>query len=93
MKYYLTKEEMDRLENLAEMALSANNKKEAEKYIQNMNFAIRDVWGPSGNILNEMISAVNNATGRISNKTRNLDIARQLIIKARMFCVKEGSSL
>ena len=57
MKYYLTHEEMEKLENLAEFALSAHNKQDAKRYIQQMRFVINDVWGASKNILNEMIVA------------------------------------
>jgi len=87
MRYYLTKEEMDKLENLADYALSVHSKQEAKKYIQQMKFVISDVWGTSKNILSGMIAAVESATGTVTDKTNRVSIARQLIIKAEMYCV------
>ena len=80
---------MDNLEALAEKAMSAYNKKDAKIYILQMNVVISDVIGPSRNILSEMISAVDNATGNIHDKTRNMEFADQQMSKARMFCVEK----
>ena len=68
MKYYLTKEEMDKIEELADYALSAHNKQDAKKYVQQIRLAVNDVWGASNNILNEMVAAIDNATGMVSDK-------------------------
>ena len=90
MKYYLTQEEMHKMEKLADCALSAHNKQDAKKYIQQMRFAINDVCGASKNILNEMIAAVDNAAGMVSDKASKASTAKQLIIKAQMFCVEKN---
>lgn len=90
MKYYLTQEEMEKLEKLADYALSAHNKQDAKRYVQQMRFAINDVWGASKNILNEMIAAVDNATGMVSDKTNKVSIAKQQIIKAKMYCIDKN---
>lgn len=90
MKYYLTQEEMEKLEKLADYALSAHNKQDAKRYVQQMRFAINDVWGASKNILNEMIAAVDDATGMVSDKTNKVSIAKQQIIKAKMYCIDKN---
>lgn len=92
MKYYLTQEEMDKIEILAEYALSAYNKQDAKTYILQINFLVQDIYGASRSILNEMISSVSNATGRVSDKERKKSIARQQIIKAQMLCVKNSET-
>ena len=89
MKYYLTQEEMEKVEKLANYALSARNKQDANKYIQQMRFAINDVWGSSKNMLNEMVAAVSDATGQVADKAHRVSIANQLIIKAKMNCVEK----
>lgn len=91
MKYYLTKEEMDKIEELADYALSAHNKQDAKKYVQQIRLAVNDVWGASNNILNEMVAAIDNATGMVSDKEIKVSTAKQLIIKAEMFCVENNS--
>jgi len=89
MRYYLTEAEMNALERLAEAALTAGNQSEAKKYIREMEIAVSDVMGPSRNMLREMICAVEAARGRASYPTSGIDVARQLILKAQMFCVKK----
>ena len=81
---------MEKLEKLADYALSAHNKQDAKRYVQQMRFAINDVWGASKNILNEMIAAVDNATGMVSDKTNKVSIAKQQIIKAKMYCIDKN---
>ena len=81
---------MNKIEKLAECALSASNKEEAKKYIQQMRFATDDVWGASKNIWSEMIAVIDNAAGRVSDKARKESIANQLIIKAQMSCVEKN---
>ena len=91
MKYYLTPEEMEKLEKLADYALSAHNKQDAKRYIQQMRFVINDVWGASKNILNEMVATVSDATGQVADKAHRVSIANQLIIKAKMNCVEKSN--
>lgn len=91
MKYYLTQEEMEKIENLAYCALSARNKQDAKRYIQQMHFAINDACGASKNILNEMIAAVDNATGMAPDKESKVSTASQLIITVQMFCVEKNN--
>ena len=78
----------DRIRNLID-ALSAHNKQDAKRYVQQMRFVINDVWGASKNMLNEMVAAVSDATGQVADKTHRVSIANQLIIKAKMNCVEK----
>ena len=91
MKYYLTQEKMEKIQKLADSALFASNKQDAKRYIQQMHFVINDVCGASKNILNEMIAAIDNATGMVSDKESKVSTARQLIIKAQMFYVEKNN--
>ena len=91
MKYYLTQEEMEKLENLADYALSSHNKQDAKRYVQQMRFVINDVWGASKNMLNEMVAAVSDATGQVADKARRVSIANEWIIKAKMNCVEKSN--
>lgn len=90
MRYYLSEEEMNKIELLAEYALCAHNKEDAKKYIQQIYFVISDVLGASKNILNEMIAAVENAAGTVADKINRVTIAKQLILKAKMYCVNKN---
>ena len=92
MKYYLTPEEMEKLEKLADYALSAHNKQDAKRYVQQMRFVINDVWGASKNMLNEMVATIDNATGMVSDKDHKVCVAKQQIIKAKMFCVEKSNN-
>ncbi len=85
----LTIEEFAKIEDLAEAALCAPNQPSAKKYIQQLNFAISSVWGSKRNMLTEMANAVANASGRVSDKEWKVRNARDLLIKAQMYCVEK----
>ena len=87
MKDKLTPIEMAKLQELADCALTASTKKEADKYIDQMQFLVNDVMGYSANVLAEMISAIKNTVGAVADKESKEAIARQLIIKADIQCV------
>lgn len=87
MKDKLTPIEMAKLQELADCALTASTKKEADKYIAQIQFLVNDVMGYSANVLAEMISAIKNASGAVADKESKVEFAKQLIIKADIKCV------
>ena len=70
MKYKLTQSEFDRISELVHCALNVPNKKEAERYIQQIPYVCLYLCGPAGNILSELTAATRSASGRVSYKER-----------------------
>lgn len=54
MRYKITQEEFNRIEELVDAALSAPNKQEARRHTQQMNFMAPDLGGGANNILHEL---------------------------------------
>lgn len=89
MNHYITNEQMKEIEDRAENAMFVSSKEKAKKDIDRIRFIIGDVWGSNRNILSEMANAVSNASGSVADKETKVRIAREQLIKARMFCVED----
>lgn len=70
MKDKLTQSEFNRISELVHCALDAPNKKEAERYIQQIPYVCLYLCGPARNILSELTATTKSASGRVSNKER-----------------------
>lgn len=70
MKEKLIKEEYEEIKQLVDYALDAPNKKEAQKYINQMQSYEYSLCGNARNILGELICCVKDASGRVSDKER-----------------------
>lgn len=89
MNYYITNEQMKEIEDRAENAMFVSSKEKAKRDIDRIRFIIGDVWGSNRNILSKMANAVSNASGSVADKETKVSIAREQLIKARMFCVED----
>lgn len=89
MNYYITNEQMKEIEDRAEKAMFVSCKEQAKTDIDRIRFIIGDVWGSNRNILSEVANAVSNASGSVADKETKVRIAREQLIKARMFCVED----
>lgn len=92
MRYKITQEEYNKIEELVYAALSAPNKQEAKRYIQQMYFVASDLGGAANNILHELIAETENASGKVADKYRKESFARMSLYKLRMFIEQEQSS-
>ena len=77
------------IENLVERALDAPNKGEAKFYIDRLEFLGKDISQYTGCVFGEMVAYVKEATGRVSNKEKKADIARQSLCKLYSFGVED----
>ena len=85
MKYKLTQSEFDRISELVHCALNAPNKKEAERYIQQIPYVCLYLCGSARNILSELSHATKSASGRVSNKERLSYFAEMSLYKLQDF--------
>lgn len=88
MRYKITQEEFNRIEELVDAALSAPNKQEARRHTQQMNFMAPDLGGGANNILHELIAETENASGRVADRNRKESFARTTLYKLEMFIEK-----
>lgn len=64
----ITQEEYQRIEHLAECALSAKNKAEANEYIQRLDYLCSGLVGAASIILSDLKGSLSNAAGRVPDK-------------------------
>lgn len=76
MKEKLTAEEYEKIKQLVDCAIDAPNKKEAQKYINQMQSYENDLCGNVRNIMGELISYVKSASGRVKDKGHWIDCVR-----------------
>ena len=87
-KTKLTQAEYDEIENLANRALVAPNKKEAKGYIDRLAFLASDFQGSVRNIINELCAGVKDASGRVSDKEHKEYFCKMDLYKLRGFILK-----
>lgn len=68
MKEKLTQQEYQEIKELVDNAIYAPNKKEAQKYITQMQSYRYNLCGNANNILGELISYTQSASGRVTDK-------------------------
>lgn len=68
MKEKLTPQEYEEIKQLVDSAIYAPNKKEAQQYINKMQSYRYNLCGNTNNILGELISYVESASGRVADK-------------------------
>lgn len=73
MKEKLTIQEYKEIEQLIDCALDASNKKEAQKYIDELQSYRYFFNGRANNILSELIGYVQDASGRVTEKECRID--------------------
>lgn len=77
MKEKLTIEEYEKIKQLVDCALDASNKKDAQKYINQMQSYEYNLCGNARNILGELICCVEDAAGRVTDKERKIYFAKR----------------
>lgn len=83
MKDILTLEEFKEIEQLVDYALDAPNKKEAQKYIKELQLYRYSLDGRANNIFGELIGYVQDASGRVTDKERRIDS-----VKSKLYVLK-----
>lgn len=68
MKEKLTQQEFQKIKQLVDNAIYAPNKKEAQKYITQIQSYRYNLCGNADNILSELISYTKSASGRVTDK-------------------------
>lgn len=76
MKEKLTVEEYGKIKQLVDCAIDAPNKKEAQRYINQIQSYEYDLCGNVSNIMGELISYVKSASGRVKDKEHWIDCVR-----------------
>ena len=88
MRDKYTLEEYQRIETLAEQAISAPNKAQAQRYSNQLLYIGRDVSNYSRQVFSELYSAVVSASGAVRDKEHYVADARYLLTKFKMHCVE-----
>ena len=81
MKVKISQAEFDKIEELVNCALSANNKAEAQKYISQIRYVCMDLNGYANTVLHSLISSVERASGRVTDKERLKGFAYTDLVK------------
>lgn len=89
MKEKLTAQEYEEIKQLVDSAIYASNKKEAQRYINQMNSYRYNLCGNADNILGELIGYVQNASGRVSDKERRIYNVKSKLYMLRGYVVEK----
>lgn len=89
MKQKLTIEEYGKIEHLVDCAIEAPNKKEAQKYINQMQSYENNLSGNARNIMGELICYVKSASGRVKDKDHWIDCVRNRLYVLKGYGVEE----
>ncbi|SHE90015.1 hypothetical protein SAMN02745784_02164 [Tissierella praeacuta DSM 18095] len=89
---HLTGKEFEEIKMLADKAVSANNKKSAESFINRLDFMQRtlDIEPYKRNVLAELVSYVLAATGQVRDKEHWMDAVNQSLFKLEPFAEDMG---
>jgi len=90
-KTKFTLEEFERIKQLVDCAIYASNKIEARNYINKLNFCGHNVVGNTRNIFSVLISCVDNASGRVSDKERKISFVQQELYKLEWHGVEKDN--
>ena len=85
MRYKISQKDYDKIEELVKCALSAYNKAEAKNYIQQISYVPYNLAGAANNILGELISAIETASGQVQDKERLKYFAEISLYKLKSF--------
>lgn len=91
MEYKLKQSQFDKISDLVNYALNSPNKREAERYIQQIPYVCLDLCGPARNILSEITAATKSASGRVSNKERLSYYVKMSLYKLQGFIEHEST--
>ena len=89
MKEKLTLEEYEQIEQLVDYAINVSNKKEAQKYIKQMQSYEYGLCGSVSRILSELICYVKDASGKVSDKERRIYSVRSKIYELECYGVEK----
>lgn len=91
MKEKLTVEEYGKIKQLVDCAIDAPNKKEAQRYINQIQSYEYDLCGNVSNIMGELISYVKSASGRVKDKEHWIDCVRNRLYVLGRYGVEKNS--
>ena len=81
----MTQSEYDEIEGLVNQALSASNKKDAQKYISILEALKRSLEGSARNVMSELCASVKNVSGRVADKEDKEYFCSMDLFKLKMF--------
>lgn len=89
MKEKLSIEEYEEIKKLVDSAIYVSNKKETQKYINNIKSYGYTLCGNANNILGELISYVETVSGRVANKEHWIDCVKNKLYVLGNYGVEE----
>lgn len=93
MTYHLSQDEYDRIDNLSHLAIAAPNKREGEKYIQQICYVCPDLCGAARNIVSEVYSYAKAASGRVADKDHWRNAVEASLYKLHSFIGNDDPGL
>jgi len=84
-------EEFENIKQLVDSAIYAPNKSEAKNYINKLNFYGYSIVGNTRNIFSSLVSYVDNASGRVSDKERKISFVQQELYKLEWHGVEKDN--
>ncbi|WP_313755966.1 hypothetical protein [Tissierella sp.] len=89
---HLTGKEFEEIKMLTDKAVSANNKKSAESFINRLDFMQRtlDIEPYKRNVITELVSYVIAASGQVRGKEHWMDAVNQSLFKLESFADDMG---
>lgn len=89
MKEYFTSEEYEKIEQLTHDAVHAMNKREAQSFINELQYCGYGLSGRVNNIFNELVCYVKNASGRVDDKANRISFVKSKLYELESYGVKE----
>lgn len=89
MKEKLTQQEYEEIKQLVDCALDAPNKKEAQRYINQLRSYSYSLCGRANNILSELIGYAESASGRVKDKEHWIDCVNNRLYALECYGVEK----
>ncbi len=86
---HLTREQYEKISRLVECAISAPNKKEAKRYVDQLNYVAVGLMGSANTVFSQLKSATAAATGRIAEKERRVQYCHAELYELKDFVLDE----
>lgn len=90
-KTKFTLEEFEKIKQLVDSAIHAQNKREAKDYIDKLDFCGYGIVGNTRNILNNLVACVENASGVVSDKERKISFVQQELYTLEWYGVEKDN--
>ena len=92
MNLHLTREQYIKIIDLVERAISAPNKSEAKRYVDQLNYIATGLQGSANVVFSQLKAAAGAATGRVAEKERKVYNCHMELYKLESFVVEENDT-